>query len=99
VERPIGQAWVRRLAILVGARAKREEIKRLKRENFELRRANEILKAALAAGRTQRQGSQHTSAAYTQARDDHRVLALVGSVGDAYNNALAESFVDSFKPS
>jgi Integrase core domain len=29
--------------------------------------------------------------------DDHRVLASVGSVGDAYDNALAESFVDSFK--
>jgi putative transposase len=25
------------------------------------------------------------------------VLASVGSVGDAYDNALAESFVDSFK--
>jgi hypothetical protein len=29
--------------------------------------------------------------------DDHRVLASVGSVGDAYDNALAESFVDSYK--
>jgi hypothetical protein len=29
--------------------------------------------------------------------DDHRVLASVGSVGDAYDTALAESFVDSFK--
>src|SRR4051812_47807932 len=28
---------------------------------------------------------------------DHGVLASVGSVGDAYDNALAESFVDSFK--
>src|ERR687883_211131 len=27
----------------------------------------------------------------------HGVLASVGSVGDAYDNALAESFVDSFK--
>jgi putative transposase len=25
-------------------------------------------------------------------------LASVGTVGDAYDNALAESFVDSFKP-
>jgi putative transposase len=25
------------------------------------------------------------------------VLASIGSVGDAYDNALAESFVDSFK--
>jgi putative transposase len=42
-------------------------------------------------------GSQYTSAAYTQVLDDHQVLASVGSVGDAYDNALAESFVDSFK--
>ena len=37
------------------------------------------------------------SAAYTQVLGDHRVLAWVGSVGDAYDNAMAESFVDSFK--
>src|SRR5829696_3027715 len=42
-------------------------------------------------------GSQYTSIAYTQTLDDHGVLASVGSVGDAYDNALAESFVDSFK--
>jgi putative transposase len=42
-------------------------------------------------------GSQYTSSDYTQMLDDHRVLASVGSVGDAYDNALAESFVDSFK--
>ena len=42
-------------------------------------------------------GSQYTSADYAQVLDDHRVLASVGSVGDAYDNALAESFVDSFK--
>jgi transposase InsO family protein len=28
---------------------------------------------------------------------EHHVLASVGSVGDAYDNALAESFVDSFE--
>ena len=28
---------------------------------------------------------------------DHRVLASVGTVGDCYDNALAESFVDSLK--
>jgi putative transposase len=43
------------------------------------------------------QGSQYTSFDYTQELSDHRVLASVGSVGDAYDNALAESFVDSFK--
>jgi len=42
-------------------------------------------------------GSQYTSRDYTQVLDDHSVLASVGSVGDAYDNALAESFVDSYK--
>ncbi len=42
-------------------------------------------------------GSQYTSFDYTQTLADHGVLASVGSVGDAYDNALAESFVDSFK--
>jgi putative transposase len=34
---------------------------------------------------------------YGQTLDDHQVPASIGSVGDAYDNALAESFVDSFK--
>ena len=38
-----------------------------------------------------------TSIDYTQTLDDHGVLASVGSVGDAYDSTLAESFVDSFK--
>jgi putative transposase len=42
-------------------------------------------------------GSQYTSYDYAQVIDDHHVLASVGSVGDAYDNALAESFVDTFK--
>src|SRR5215207_7483423 len=42
-------------------------------------------------------GSQYTSFAFTQVLDDHGVLASIGSVGDAFDNALAESFVDSFK--
>ena len=43
-------------------------------------------------------GSQYTSHDYQQElSDDPRVLASVGTVGDAYDNALAESFVDSFK--
>jgi len=42
-------------------------------------------------------GSQYTSINYTQTLSDNRVLASVGSVGDAYDNAMAESFVDSFK--
>lgn len=43
------------------------------------------------------QGSQYLSEDYTQQLDDAKVLASVGSVGDAYDNAMAESFVDSFK--
>jgi putative transposase len=42
-------------------------------------------------------GSQYTSFAFNQVLDDHRVLASIGSVGDAYDNAMAESFVDTFK--
>jgi transposase InsO family protein len=42
-------------------------------------------------------GSQYTSHAFGQVLDDHGVLASIGSVGDAYDNAMAESFVDSFK--
>jgi len=43
------------------------------------------------------QGSQYVSEDYVQVLDDAKVLASVGSVGDAYDNAMAESFVDSFK--
>ncbi|HEU4727782.1 MAG TPA: IS3 family transposase [Kofleriaceae bacterium] len=43
------------------------------------------------------QGSQYGAEDYTQVPDDYRVLASVGSVGDCYDNALAESFVDSYK--
>ena len=42
-------------------------------------------------------GSQYTSSDFQQVLDDHRVLASIGSVGDAYDNAMAESFVDTFK--
>ena len=42
-------------------------------------------------------GSQYTSQAYTDALADAGILASVGSVGDAYDNSMAESFVDSFK--
>lgn len=42
-------------------------------------------------------GSQYVSGDYTQTLDDHDVLASVGSTGDAYDNSMAESFVDSFK--
>jgi transposase InsO family protein len=42
-------------------------------------------------------GSQYLSGDYTQTLADHDVLASVGSTGDAYDNSMAESFVDSFK--
>ena len=42
-------------------------------------------------------GSQYTSGDFRQVLDDHQVLASIGSVGDAYDNAMAESFVDTFK--
>ena len=42
-------------------------------------------------------GSQYTSTDYTQVLDDHELLASIGTVGDALDNALAESFVDSYK--
>ena len=42
-------------------------------------------------------GSQYTSQDFAQVLDDHDVLASIGSVGDAYDNAMAESFIDSFK--
>ena len=42
-------------------------------------------------------GSQYTSAEFNDALTDHGVLASLGSVGDAYDNAMAESFVDTFK--
>jgi len=42
-------------------------------------------------------GSQYTSAQFNDALHDHGLLASLGSVGDAYDNAMAESFVDTFK--
>jgi transposase InsO family protein len=42
-------------------------------------------------------GSQYTSYAFAQVLNDHGVLASIGSVGDAYDNSMAESFVDTFK--
>jgi putative transposase len=42
-------------------------------------------------------GSQYTSAQFTDALADHGLLASLGSTGDAYDNSMAESFVDTFK--
>jgi transposase InsO family protein len=41
--------------------------------------------------------TQYLSGDYTQTLTDNDVLSSVGSTGDAYDNAMAESFVDSFK--
>ena len=41
--------------------------------------------------------SQYTSIDYTQTLEDAGVLGSIGSVGDVYDNAAAESFVDSLK--
>jgi putative transposase len=43
------------------------------------------------------ESKQYTSGDYIQQLDDANVLASIGSVGDAYDNAMAESFVDSYK--
>jgi transposase InsO family protein len=42
-------------------------------------------------------GSQYTSEDFADALQAHEILASVGSTGDAYDNAMAESLVDSFK--
>ncbi len=42
-------------------------------------------------------GSQYTSDDLAAVLAEHDVLASVGSTGDAYDNAMAESFVDTFK--
>jgi putative transposase len=43
------------------------------------------------------ESAQYTAGDYTQELCDQRVLSSIGTVGDAYDNALAESFVDSYK--
>ena len=42
-------------------------------------------------------GSQYTSIAYTNKLADYEMLASVGSRGDAYDNAMAETFVGLYK--
>jgi putative transposase len=49
------------------------------------------------AGRVQRRRSQYTSIAFTSRLIDADVDPSVGSVGDALDNALAESTIESFK--
>jgi putative transposase len=42
-------------------------------------------------------GSQYTSLAYTDRLDELRIAPSVGSRGDAYDNAMAEAWVATFK--
>jgi len=42
-------------------------------------------------------GAQYTSSELGAVLAEHDVLASVGTTGDAYDNAMAESFVDTFK--
>ena len=42
-------------------------------------------------------GSQYTSVAYTDRIDELGVCASIGTVGDSYDNALAESVMGLFK--
>jgi putative transposase len=41
--------------------------------------------------------AQYTSEQFTVALAEHDILASMGSVGDAYDNSMAESLVDTFK--
>jgi len=56
-----------------------------------------ITTSSIEALRGPVESTQYTSYAFNEVLDDHAVLASIGSVGDAYDNATAESFVDSFK--
>jgi transposase len=78
----------------------REEIKALRKEVAQLRRANEFLKAARELSTRERveevrlihhsdRGSQYLASDYTQTLDDNDVPGSVGSTGDAYDNAMA----------
>jgi putative transposase len=42
-------------------------------------------------------GSQYTSIVYSQRLEDVRAVASIGSVGDSYDNALAESVIGLYK--
>jgi putative transposase len=42
-------------------------------------------------------GSQYTSISYTDRLDQHGIAPSVGSRGDAYDNAMAEAFVATYK--
>jgi hypothetical protein len=43
------------------------------------------------------ESAQYTAFRYTQRLDDHGIARSVGSVADAYDNAMAESWVGTYK--
>jgi hypothetical protein len=56
-----------------------------------------IVHVALRRCLARTEDAQYTSGDYTQELTDHDVLGSIGTVGDALDNALAESYVDSYK--
>jgi len=77
------------------------KLKALERENRELWQANEILPKAsayfaLAVHHSDR-GSQHVSIRYTEHLAEAGIEPSVGSVGDSYDNALAETINGLYK--
>jgi hypothetical protein len=61
-------------------------MREIHKANYDARGYRRTLKALLRAG-----------ALTTPRPNDHGILASIGTVGDAVDNALAESFVDTFK--
>jgi hypothetical protein len=105
------RSWVRQAERDAGQRPglttdERGRLKQLERENFELRRANEILKQALYARpfagagplvHHSDRGVQYLSIRYTERLAEAGIERSVGSAGDSYDNALAESVIGLFK--
>jgi transposase-like protein len=103
--------WVRTAEVDDGLRPglttdEHERLKALERENRELRRANEILKSASALAIWRRRGdlvhhsdrgSQDLSIRYTERLVEGGIAPSVGSVGDSYDNAMAESVIGLYK--
>ena len=80
--------WVRQADLDTGRRsdglttAEGEELRRLRRENRGLREEREILRKA----------AQYTSLGFGRRLTDTGLVASMGTVGDALDNAVAESF-------
>ena len=104
--------WVKRSEIDAGVRQgvttnEAQRVKDLEREVKELRRANEILKLASAFFAQAEQGSsllhhsdrgsQYVSIRYTERLAEAGIEPSVGSKGDSYDNALAETINGLYK--